>query len=388
MLDIWPPFLISIRIENRRWQGVNDDNIIAALEYSDRVCEIDLSTLLDLQLEMFLSVTQQPFPALTSLVLGHRYGPVSVVPDSFLGGSAPGLRNLSLLCIPFPGLPKLLLSSTHLVDLRLWRIPHSGYFPPEAMVSCLSVLTRLGTLELDFESSQSRPDQRIRCPHPPTRILLPVLTDLCFKGVREYLEALVAQIDAPLLEMLEITLFHEPIIDIPQFTQFISRTPIFGALDNSVVESFYPSREVSVTLRRAFYKAFKLGISYDESALQLSSLADLCSSFPQGHILAVEHLYVTWDELWHWEDVIENREWLELLHQFNSVKSLYICQEAVPYILPPLQELAAERVTEVLPALQTLFFRGTSSRTVQDRIGQFVAARQLSGHPVAISCWE
>lgn len=102
----------------------------------------------------------------------------------------------------------------------------------------------------------------------------------------------------------------------------------------------------------------------------------------------MEHLYITWDELWHWQDVIENREWLELLHQFNAVKSLYICQEAVPYIFPPLQKLAVERATEVLPALQTLFFRGTSSRTVQDRIGQFVAARQLSGHPVAISCWE
>jgi hypothetical protein len=328
-------------------------------------------------------------------VLGLGYGLVLVarlvVPDSFLGGSAPSLRKLSLFYIPFPGLPKLLLSSTHLVDLHLWRIPHSGYFPPEAMVTCLSVLTRLETLELDFESSQSRPDRGPRRPHPQTRILLPVLAQLCFKGVREYLEVLVAPVDVPLLDMLEITLFHEPIIDTPQepqLTQFISRTPIFGALDEALVESFYPSREVSVILRRAFYKALKLGISYDQSALQLSSLAQLCSSFPQGHIPAVEHLYITWDELWHWQDLIENRQWLELLHPFNAVKSLYICQEAVPHILPALQELVGERVTEVLPALQTLFFRGTPSRIVQERIGQFVAARQLSSHPIAISCWE
>ena len=256
------------------------------------------------------------------------------------------------------------------------------------MVTCLSVLTRLETLQLDFESSQSHPDRRSRRSHLPTRIILPVLCQLCFKGVREYLEVLVTRIDAPLLDTLEITLLHEPIIDTPQLTQLISRTPIFEALDKAVVESFNPSREVSVTLRRAFYKAFKLGISYDQSALQLSSLAELCSSFPQGHIPAVEHLYITGDELWHWQDVIEKRQWLDLLRPFNAVKSLYICQEASPHIFPALQELVGERVTEVLPALQTLFFRGTPSRTVQERIEQFFSARQLSIHSIAISCWE
>ena len=265
MLDIWPPVPISIWIESHQWQGVKDDNIIAAFENNDRVREIDLSSLLDLQLGTFLPVMQQSFLALTSLVLGLRFRPVLVIPNSFLGGSAPSLRKLGLFYIPFPGFPKLLLSSAHLVDLQLWRIPRSGYFPPESMVTCLSVLTRLETLQLDFESSQSHPDRRSRRSHPPTRIILPVLYQMCFKGVREYLEVLVARIDAPLLDMLEITLFHEPIIDTPQLTQLISRTPIFEALDKAVVESFYPSREVSVTLRRAFYKAFKLGIPYDQS---------------------------------------------------------------------------------------------------------------------------
>ena len=78
----------------------------------------------------------------------------------------------------------------------------------------------------------------------------------------------MAQIDAPLLEMLEITLFHEPIIDIPQLTQFIGRTPIFGALDKAVVESFLPSREVSVTLRRAFTK---------RSSWESHTMSQLCS---------------------------------------------------------------------------------------------------------------
>ena len=55
---------------------------------------------------------------------------------------------LVLHYIPFPGLPKLLLSATRLVKLYLTRIPDSMYFPPEVLVDCLSVLTRLEILKL------------------------------------------------------------------------------------------------------------------------------------------------------------------------------------------------------------------------------------------------
>jgi hypothetical protein len=72
----------------------------------------------------------RPFPALTDLVLEFAYRletPVSVVPASFLGGSAPTLKSLRLSGIPILALPKLLLSAIHLVDVELSRIPHSGH---------------------------------------------------------------------------------------------------------------------------------------------------------------------------------------------------------------------------------------------------------------------
>ena len=91
----------------------------------------------------------------------------------------------------------------------------------------------------------------------------------------------------------------------------------------------------------------------------------------------------------HWQDDIENSQWLELLHPFTAVKDLYISQEFTPRIAPALQELVGERVTEVLPALQTLFLEEPlPSGPVQETIGQFVAARQLAGHPIAVSRWE
>jgi hypothetical protein len=91
----------------------------------------------------------------------------------------------------------------------------------------------------------------------------------------------------------------------------------------------------------------------------------------------------------HWRDDIENSQWLELFRPFSAVNDLYISREFRPRIAPALQELIGERVTEVLPTLETIFLEETvSSELVQETVGQFVAARQLAGHPIAISRWE
>jgi len=103
------------------------DNVIAALEQSNRVCQIYLWGLTGQQLEEILAVMQVPFPELTDLELDSNET-LPVIPDSFLGGSAPRLRNFTSFGIPFPGLPKLLSSAAdHLVELWIRNIPHSGY---------------------------------------------------------------------------------------------------------------------------------------------------------------------------------------------------------------------------------------------------------------------
>ena len=105
----------------------------------------------------------------------------------------------------------------------------------------------------------------------------------------------------------------------------------------------------------------------------------------------MEYLVIVEDRSWRprWQDDIESSQWLELLHPFTSVKALYLSWEFVPRIAPTLQELVGERVVEVLPALQGLFIEELlPPGPVQEAIGKFVAARQLAGHPIAISRWE
>ena len=389
MLHIWPLLPIAMRVQ----AGDDDDpdNVIAALEHNDRICQLDFHECPRSLFEKVLPAMQQPFPALTDLELMPAYT-VLQVPDLFLGGSAPQLQRISLLGILFPGLPKLLLSATRLIDLDLQRIPHSGYISPEAMVTCLSTLTSLKRLHISFESPRSYPDRIRRRPPPLTRTPLPALSQLSFRGVSEYLEDLVARIDTPLLDKLYITFFHQLIFDTPQLAQFISRTPKFKAYDEARVT--FDSWDVHVTVPQAFGGALQLGTSCRKPDWQVSSLAQVCgSSFPQALIPIVERLYIKceyWDLPSNYN--IQNSLWLEFLHPFTAVKDLYISWSFSPSIASALQELSEERVTEVLPALQSIFLGQHLFKDLrllgEESIGQFVSARHLAGHPVTVSRWE
>jgi hypothetical protein len=211
---------------------------------------------------------------------------------------------------------------------------------------------------------------------------------LRFEGTCEYLDDLVALIDAPLLVNLAITFFHQLTFETRQLTQFINRAPNFRK--HNKAELFFSDREASVTLLQTFERRLELGISCRQSGWQLSSLAQFCnSSLHEALIPAVEHLYIFENRLSrvHWQDDIESSQWMEVLRPFIAVKGLYISQEFVPRIAPALQELVAgERVTEVLPALQTLVSEEPlPSGPVQETIGQLVAARHLAGHPITVS---
>ena len=250
MLGVWPALPIVIRDWNLGQYPLPPDseeridNVIAALEHRDRVCQITLGNLL---FPIFTAMMQEPFPRLTRLYLSSEAESPMLLPDSFLGGSAPHLQSLTLASIPFPSLPTLLLTTKDLVELRLWSIPDSGYISPVAMVACLSSLIRLENLELriNFRSLPGRPSQRLPS---LTRIGLPTLTRFRFLGTNKYIEELVARINAPLLQDISVAFFHEPpLFDISHLNQFISR-----------IENFKLHRAVLDFYRSAAFPQFSL----------------------------------------------------------------------------------------------------------------------------------
>jgi hypothetical protein len=387
MLDIWPalPIVISAKLPLPA-SGVT--NIISALQQHNRVCTIDLRNVPNSLLKEFATM-QEPFPALTDLELRSADENAAVLSDSFLGGSAPRLQDLRLGGIPFPALPKLLLSTHDLVKLVLWRIPRSGYISPEVMVTALSTLTSLENLSLGFRSPRSQADRASRRPPPLTRVVLPALTSLQFKGDSEYLEDIVSRLEAPPLSYTNITFFNQLIFDTPLLRHFICRTETVRSAyiwcdtnTATVLFRFGPRNETDEEARVV------LSISCKPLDWQISSLAQVCrTSFPPIPTLEFLsiHIQKDRDSPLKWQDDMEDTQWLDFLHPFTSVKNLDLYKASVPFVAPALQELSGERVTEVLPALENLFLEGPQpSGSVKEAIGKFIAARQLAGCPVTV----
>ena len=266
---------------------------------------------------------QVPFSELGFLYLSFlEPSSMPVLPHSFLGGSAQRLRYLCLTSVPFPGLPELLLSATHLVDLLLYNIPPSGYFSPEAMSSCLSMLTSLETLDIRFNSPQSSPDQENRRPPPPSRSVLPALKNFLYEGISEYLEELVAHIDTPQLYQFWATFFNDIDFNTPKLIRFVSHSSILKATNEAHL--VFGSRTASVKLKpqASNNQYFQVIVSCGEQDWQLSSLARICAaSLPllstTDYLFIYEPSYLDLD----WKDGIENIEWLELLLPFTAVKT-------------------------------------------------------------------
>jgi hypothetical protein len=388
-LDIWPalPLLIQGAISPSVV-----DNILAVLERHDRVSTINLTFFRTApEVEKVWAAMQVPFPELTVLQLWSCGLKAPIIPDSFLGGSSPRLREIWLNAVPFPGLPKLLLSATHLTEMYLENITRSGYISPETMVTCLSALTSLKILHLNF-LSQPGPDWESRHPPSPTRSILPALTEIQFKGTGEYLEDLVACIDAPQLKDLFISLFNQIDLGVPQLAQFISHTPMFKTLDEARVGFCGDAVRLTLSSPTFGFEELKMQFSCEESDRQLPTLARVWTSF-SPLLSMVDSLFIYGDEFLQpqGQDNIENDQWLELLHPFTAVKGFYVSKEFAPgFITATLQELIRRRTTEVLPSLQKIFLEGLGrSGLVQEGIVVFVAARQLYGHrhPIAVYPW-
>ncbi|KAI9455742.1 hypothetical protein F5148DRAFT_1369803 [Russula earlei] len=163
MLYIWP--VLPVVIDHRSVLSNSWGNVAGALESEHRHrCQIDLWDIPTSQWERFAAAMQKLFPELTDLQFRGEDNTVTPLPDSFLGASAPLLRYLLLNDCPFQGLPKLLLSANQLV------------------ISAL------------FEQSR----------------------------VHEYFEDLLAQIEVPLLNTLEIRFFMVPDFVLPQLHRLIS----------------------------------------------------------------------------------------------------------------------------------------------------------------------
>ena len=411
-LDVWPALPLIIHGHTSKFVM---DNLIAALERRDRVCKINLRYYDSSESEKIWAAMQEPFPELTHLWFEARNKarpggderwelltrPVPQhVSDSFLGGSAPRLQFIWMNAVRLQGLQKLLLSTTHLVELRLSDIP--DYISSQRIATCLSALTSLQTLSLVFQHDLHLPYQESRHPSPPTRVVLPALRYFQFTGISKYLENLIDLIDAPELNKLSIT-FNQRVSNTPELARFVSRMPKLGVPYEARM-AFHDYRiAIKIMVRlpsQTFgHELLDVGISSrdirhlptsDELDSQLSSLAQVCASL-SPIVSTVENLsiyeapYSTLD----WSQDTETTRWLDLLRPFIAVKNLYLFEEFTARIASAMEDLDEGSITEPLPGLQNIFVQGFHhSGYLEEGIERFIAARRFIGHPIAVSTWD
>ena len=388
-LDVWPTLPIGIRSILK--DDDPDGDIIAALEHRVRIAEVDLSGLSGPQLESCVALMQANFPMLRILSLGCDAETTTlVIPDTFLGRCAPRLRNVNLSHVPFPTLPKLLLSASHLVELHLEEIPTTGYISPEAMATCLAVLTRLQSVTIRSPFWRSFPqNQTNQNPPPMSRAVLSSLTKLKFGGVSgEYLDDLMARIHLPRLNDLYLQFFPQPTFGVPKVPQIVHRIDTFKPPFQAVVYIYDNSTDISVFSPGRG----RLGLEFQctESDNQLSWLTRI---FPQLLPLLSQINYL---ELFDHDaqDDQDSTLWLEFLRPFSAVKTLcFHDQNSLKQIARVLGELTDEGAAAVLPMLDTImWFDKTYWDPVWDPVKSwlfpivqpFVDARQLLGHPVVV----
>jgi hypothetical protein len=384
-VECWPTLPIAIWYPNGRLLPEDEGNVVAALKYPDRICEIDLTVTRSLLSRSFV-LLRAPFPALERLQLrSHDSMRSLILPTAFLGGAAPRLRDIHLDSTGFPMLPRVLLSACELVSLRLDNIPISGYISPEFFAAGLAVTTRLKHLMISFLPPMS-PNPRNAASYLHNRAVLPALTDFEFRGDVDYVESLVSKIDAPALERFAVTLFEQSSFDIPHLSQFIGRAKALRSPHQTSIEL----SDAEITFTHDFQlspaapspRHFKLHLSY-EIDLQMPTLVHISRQL-SALLASPERLdVVALSDCFFWRDPSEadSVQWLEIFRLFPGVKRLGVSSALAPIIASTFEQVAEG--SGILPSLCELHMGGSRAST-PSALERFTAERERSGYPVSV----
>ena len=379
-LDCWPVMPITV------WYGgspeldppapEDEDNIMAALKKSDRVSSIHL-TVTNPLLEK-LSEIERPFSELEDLVLLSQDSLRQTLPNVFGWGTR--LRSLYLTRIAFLALPQLLYSSRKLVYLHLDEVLSPWLCSPESLTDALSGMAQLQSLSLHFlpttdHFSISLPTSK--------RVILPALTHLNFQGTTEYLEDLVAGIDAPYLGDIEATFFNEHISSFSKLNEFVNRIGMHKSPRRADILS--SERAISISfIQPGAPTSLKFQLFSESLALQLSSIDRICIHF-SALLFFVEDLRISATRNSRRDDGLDGESWLEPLNSFAGVKWFHVTGNLSTDIVLALEE-AERRRKAVLPVLHKLYIPQLGARhaPLSEEVVSFMTTRRLSGHPIAV----
>jgi hypothetical protein len=417
-LDCWPSLPIVVDYggapELDLLAPEDEVNIMVALKRSDRVCSIRLN-LTDSLIEN-LSAIEVSFSELEVLILQAQYN--LPLPNSFWWGTR--LRSLELTRITFSALPQLLYSSRELVHLHLYDAFYPSHSSLQVLTDALSRMAQLRSLSLCLPPATN---QYIASFLPRGRLILPVLTRLNFVGDTEYLEDLVARIDAPHLGDIEVAVFNarfnESTSSFSKLIQFIDRTGKHKSHRRADILSSQNAISISL-IQPGAPTRLKLQLFCEPLGTQLKTVVPILSQF-FAFIVNVEDLRInvmqesslddpctrqrsrqeclhTWAALLSTpeyrrssvaldapQSIQEDSRWPDLINLFTGVKWFHVAGNHSIKIVRALH-LQVWRSGAMRPIIHKLYVRqpGPQHAPLRSAVVTLMTSRRLSGHPIEV----
>jgi hypothetical protein len=385
MLACSPPLPLAIYYfrRNRKMSAEDEQGALLALSHRERVRHIALRMPAP-DLEKLIPAMDEQFPILERLyITSLTIEETSLnLPTTF---QAPNLRHLHLSYTALPIRSPLLTSIGGLVSLWLKGIPQSAYFPPSYILSRLPLMPQLERLGIIFHSplpNHGGVGELLDTP-TMTHIVLPSLRLLSFRGTSAYFEALLAQISAPVLGMLDVHFLNQLTFALPRLLQFIqiSETFIFNAIElsfnsdsvNLIADPHRGRRERPLDLWiicRHFYGQVV-------SALQI--LGTLSPALSVVEKLTLRH--EKHNQSSEWPNQVDRTQWRELLRPFGNVKVLHLDNELVEGLSRSLPSGDEEMPMDILPNLEELCYAGGD---IGGAFTSFINERKAAGRPVRL----
>jgi hypothetical protein len=382
------PLVIDIYDETRDITAKDEEAIILALEQRDRVRRIRflLPVLKHWQQKLIMAIDGE-YPILEYLILWglpEEKRTVFTLPGTL---QTPHLRHMAInssFLIQF----QLLMTAVGLVTLHVALYHPSTYFQPTVLLQSLSMMPQLEILLIAFHYPIPNRDVERHLNRTPimTHVTLPNLRTLALKAVGAFSEAVLGQITASHLEILEISYPERFTFFVPQLLQFMERTENFRfdrARFNFSNELVYvgvnpPETNMPVS-------AFSIVVNCWHLDEQVSSVAQIFTSLSKI-FSAVEHLILAHEvhsRSSEEHNEADRTEWRKLLRSFGNVKTLRVHHGLVEELSRCLRLEDGEHPLELLPELQKLIYSGSGNAN-DDAFTPFIDSRQNAGRPVTL----
>ncbi|KAH9008458.1 hypothetical protein EDB85DRAFT_2164366 [Lactarius pseudohatsudake] len=387
------PLVIDYQDETGTMGAKDELGMSQALQLRDRIRHIVISVP-PASLHKLPVLMDDSYPILEHLCLSSTAREEDaglILPMTFM---APNLRYLNLLGISLPTKLPLLSSTVALVTLTLTNIQSSGYFLPKHLVTRLRFLPQLEELTICFSVPVPRPSAESELWNAPeTPVTFPVLKHLTFRGVSAYLESLIAQISAPLLDHLGITIFNQVAFTLPHLSHFTNTTE---GLKLPIASVIFESGAVSVVTDQRNRQqwadgppnfSFSFRVMCREFDWQVDCAAQICNALIPM-LSGVEGLTLNFDGHCiptEWQDgAVDGTTWRELLGPFVGARKLRICHALIWELSLVLQSEDAGLDPMLLPCLQELVPQ-LDEEHANNAFSSFIDAREIAGRPVRVS---